>query len=110
MNATLKYIHISPRKTRLVSNIIEGKGISEALNILSLTNKAAARILEKILKSAIANAQQNNNIKDVDMLVIDNITVNNGPIWKRSIPRARGRATPIRKRTSHITVNLVQKQ
>ncbi len=104
--ATLKFVRTSPRKARLVANLIREKNISKALNILHFTNKLAARIIEKLLKSAIANAQENQKVDDVDSLVITTITVNEGPTWKRNMPRARGMADTIFKRTSHITIVL----
>ena len=104
--ATLRFIRTSPRKARLVANLIREKNIGKALNVLHFTNKLAARIIEKLLKSAIANAQENQKVDDVDSLIVSNITVNEGPTWKRSMPRARGSADTIFKRTSHITVVL----
>ncbi|MBI5183762.1 MAG: 50S ribosomal protein L22 [Nitrospinae bacterium] len=104
--AVLRYIHISPRKTRLVADLIRGKNVNDALNILTFTQKASARILERLLKSAIANAEAGKKVKDVDSLIISQIKVDGGSMWKRFMPRARGRTTPIRKRTSHITIVL----
>ncbi len=104
--AKLKFVRTSPRKTRLVADLIRRKNIGKALNILHFTNKLAARIVEKVLKSAIANAEENHKVDDVDSLIISSITVNEGPTWKRNMPRARGMATPIMKRTSHITIVL----
>lgn len=104
--AKLRFTRTSPRKARLVANLIREKNVGKALNILHFTNKLAARIIEKLLKSAIANAQENHKVDDVDSLVISNITVDEGPTWKRSMPRARGIATAILKRTSHIAIVL----
>lgn len=104
--AKLRFTRTSPRKARLVANLIREKNVGKALNILHFTNKLAARIIEKLLKSAIANAQENHKVDDVDSLVISNITVDGGPTWKRSMPRARGIATAILKRTSHIAIVL----
>lgn len=104
--ATLKHIRTSPRKARLVANLIREKNVAKALNILHFTNKLAARIIEKLLKSAIANAQENNKVDDVDALVVSKIIVNEGPTWKRQMARARGMACSILKRTSHITIVL----
>jgi large subunit ribosomal protein L22 len=89
----------------LVAELIQGKGSEEAMNILTFTKKAAAKILIKLLKSAIANATQKKTI-DIDRLYIKKITVDQGPTMKRYQPRALGRATMIRKRTSHITLVL----
>jgi large subunit ribosomal protein L22 len=96
---------MAPRKARLVADLIRGKGSEEALNILTFTKKAAAKILIKLLKSAIANATQKKTI-DIDRLYIKKIAVDQGPTMKRYQPRALGRATMIRKRTSHITIVL----
>ncbi len=104
--ATLKHVRTSPRKARLVANLIRNKNVATALNILHFTNKLAARIIERLLKSAIANAQENNKVDDVDSLVINKITVDEGPTWKRSMPRARGMSFAILKRTSHIAIVL----
>lgn len=103
--ATIRYIRTSPLRARQVVDLIRGKRADEALAILSHTPKAAARITEKLLRSAIANAGQKKRV-DVDLLVVTQAWVDGGPVMKRFLPRARGRATPIRKRTSHITLVL----
>jgi large subunit ribosomal protein L22 len=90
----------------MVVDTVRGKSVSQALSILSFTRKKAALPVQKLLKSAVANAAENDGISDVDTLVIDRITVDEGPTLKRYMPRARGRATPIRKRTSHIQIRL----
>ena len=100
-----KYIRISPTKVRLVTELIKGKQVEEAQTILKFTPKRAARIVLKVLNSAIANADQNPNI-DVDTLYVQNAFADGGPTLKRWMPRAMGRATRINKRTSHITVIL----
>ncbi len=105
VRARLRFVRIGPRKARLVAELIQGKGSEEAMNILTFTKKAAAKILIKLLKSAIANATQKKSI-DIDRLYIKKITVDQGPTMKRFQPRALGRATMIRKRTSHITLVL----
>ncbi|MBP1698926.1 MAG: ribosomal protein [Deltaproteobacteria bacterium] len=105
VNAKLKFVRIAPRKAQLVADLIRGKRSEEALNILTFTKKASAKIIIKLLKSAIANATQKKNI-DVDRLYIKKITVDQGPTMKRFQPRALGRATTIRKRASHITIVL----
>ncbi|OGP65115.1 MAG: 50S ribosomal protein L22 [Deltaproteobacteria bacterium RBG_13_53_10] len=89
----------------MVADLIRGKGSEEALNILTFTKKSAAKILVKLLKSAIANATQKKNV-DVDRLYVKMITVDQGPTLKRFQSRALGRATTIRKRTSHIQIVL----
>jgi large subunit ribosomal protein L22 len=108
VRAKLRFVRISPRKARLVADLIRGKKSEEALNILIFTRKAAARILIKLLKSAIANATQKKTV-DVDRLYVKKITVDQGPTMKRFTPRALGRATTIRKRTSHIHMVLDEK-
>lgn len=101
--AVAKFIRVSPRKTRLVAENIKGKGVEDALNILRFTPKKPAKILSKVLFSAISNAEQMPGV-DVDSLIVDTVMVNEGPTWKRIQPRAMGRAYRIRKRTSHITI------
>lgn len=105
--AIAKYQRVSPRKARLVARNVRGKGVEEALNILNFTPNKSAQIIYKVVKSALANAI-NNFDADPDDMVIDEITVNEGPAWKRFMPRAQGRANKIRKRTSHITVILAE--
>jgi large subunit ribosomal protein L22 len=105
VRARLRFVRVAPRKARLVADLIRGKESEEALNILTFTKKAAAKILIKLLKSAIANATQKKTI-DIDRLYIKKVTVDQGPTMKRYQPRALGRATMIRKRTSHITLVL----
>jgi large subunit ribosomal protein L22 len=105
VKARLRFARISPRKARLVADLVRGKRSEESLNILTFTKKAAAKIIIKLLKSAIANATQKKNI-DIDRLYIKQITVDQGPTMKRFQPRALGRATMIRKRTSHINIVL----
>ena len=101
--AVAKFLRVSPRKTRLVAENIRGKSVEEALNILKFTPKKPARFLSKVLYSAVANAEQLPGV-DVDSLVVDTVLVNEGPTWKRIMPRAMGRAYRVRKRTSHITI------
>ncbi len=103
--AVLRYIRLSPRKARLVIDLVRGRGVNEALSILALTPKRSARVIEKVVKSALANAEEK-KVEDVDSLVISKAWVDQGPTLKRFMPRARGRATPIRKRTSHIAIVL----
>ncbi len=107
--ATLRYAMISPRKVRVVIDLIRNKPVNEALNILKFLPKRAARIVEKLVKSAIANAENNHNM-NVDKLYIAEIYANGGPMLKRIRPRAQGRAFLIRKRTSHITVVLKERE
>lgn len=106
--AHARYVRISPRKVQVVIDLIRGKNVGEALSILKLTPRAAAPIVEKVLKSAIANAENNHNM-DVSKLYIAEIYANQGPTLKRYQPHARGRAFEIKKRTSHITVVLKER-
>lgn len=101
--AVSKFLRVSPRKVRLVAKNINGKPVEDALNILKFTPNKSAAILRKVLYSAIANAEQKPGV-DVDSLKVSSVIVNEGPTWKRIMPRAMGRAYRIRKRTSHITV------
>jgi len=103
--AVAKYVRISPHKVRLVTNILVGKKVAEALGILKFTPKRAAKVIEKTIKSAVANAEQHPDV-DVDNLYVKQIYADPGPILKRIRPRAVGRAYRIRKRTSHIVVIL----
>ncbi|PPI87866.1 50S ribosomal protein L22 [Candidatus Pantoea edessiphila] len=93
----------SAQKVRLVVNLIRGKKVSEALNILSYNHKKAASLVKKVLESAIANAEHNDG-SDIDELKIKKISVDEGPTMKRMMLRAKGRSDRIAKRTSHITV------
>ncbi|MFQ5882626.1 MAG: 50S ribosomal protein L22 [Candidatus Methylomirabilales bacterium] len=104
--AIAKFVRVPPRKARLVVDLIQGQDAGQALAIVRFTRKRTARIIEKLLKSAMANAQHNHGVRDVDRLFIKAAFVNEGPRWKRWQPRAMGRATPIQKRTSHITIIL----
>lgn len=103
--ATARTVRIAPRKARLVVDLIRGKNLSEAAAILRLTPKAASEVVEKVLKSAAANAVNNFNM-DQENLFVKEAFVNEGPRLKRYRPRARGRADMILKRTSHITIVL----
>ncbi|RLB04736.1 MAG: 50S ribosomal protein L22 [Deltaproteobacteria bacterium] len=105
VRAVSKYIRISPQKARLVADLIRGKDVDEALSILKFTPKKAARLIDKTLRSAIANAEQTKVI-DVDSLYVKKIYVDQGPTMKRWMAKAMGRASRILKRTSHITVVL----
>ena len=106
--ATLKYARISSRKVKIVADLIKGKDIHEALAILKYTPKASSEMLEKLLKSAIANAENNHNMAH-EKLYIDEIYANQGPTLKRIRPAAKGSAVRIRKRTSHITIVLKER-
>lgn len=106
--AKLSYARLSPQKTRLVVDMVRGKGVQEALNVLKFSPQKAAPIIAKLVSSAVANAEQK-GVNDVDRLYIKAITVDQGPVLKRFLPRAQGRATRIRKPTSHMTVILDEK-
>ncbi|SHF09968.1 LSU ribosomal protein L22P [Seinonella peptonophila] len=101
--AVVRTVRIAPRKARLVIDLIRGKSVEEALAILRFTPRAASPIIEKVLNSAVANAEHNYNL-DSNRLVVAKAFVDEGPTMKRFKPRAMGRASRINKRTSHITV------
>ncbi len=103
--AVAKFIRISPQKARLVVDLVRGKKLEEARTILKFTKKSAATVVDKVLKSALANATQNPNI-DEKVLYVKAIYVDQGPSLKRWRARAQGRAAGIKKRSSHITVIL----
>ena len=105
VKAVAKYVRISPVKVRRLIDAIKGKPVEAGLNILKFMPQKAAGIVEKTVRSAVSNADQNPDI-DVDMLVIRNIIVDQGPTLKRFRARARGRGTRILKRTAHITIIL----
>ena len=106
--ATLKYARISSRKVKIVADLIKGKDVDEALAIVKYTPKASSEIIEKLLKSAIANAENNHNMAH-EKLYVAEIYANQGPTLKRIRPAAKGRAVRIRKRTSHITIVLKER-
>ena len=101
--AKLKMVHISPQKARLVADQIRGLGVEKALETLAFSPKKGAQIVKKVLESAIANAEHNEGA-DIDELKVSTVFVDQGPVYKRIQPRAKGRANRIIKRTSHITV------
>ncbi len=107
--AKLSYARISSRKVKIVIDLIRNKPVGVALGILKNTPKAASEPVEKLLKSAIANAENNHNM-DVNSLYVAEIFACQGPTLKRIRPRAQGRAFRIRKRTSHITIVLKEKE
>ncbi len=106
--AVLKYIRVSPRKARLVIDLIRGRGVENALGTLEFSTKAVSAPISKLLRSAIANAENNMNL-DVDKLYVKKAFVDVGPTLKRMRPRAMGRGNAIRKRMSHITIVLDEK-
>ncbi|WP_042353175.1 50S ribosomal protein L22 [Bacillus massiliigorillae] len=107
--AVANTVRIAPRKVRLVIDLIRGKQVGEAIAILRHTPKSASPVVEKLLKSAMANAEHNYEM-DVNNLVVNEAFVNEGPTLKRFRPRAMGRASAINKRTSHITIVLSEKK
>jgi len=103
--ALARQIRISPQKARLIADLVRGKDVATAINTLRFMPKKGARILRKVIESALANASQNEAI-DVDTLYVKTIYIDGGPMLKRIMPRAQGRANRILKRSSHITVVL----
>ncbi len=103
--ATVRYARTNPTKARWVANLIRGRKVGEALQLLKYTKKHPAKVISKLLDSAVANAQVNRKI-DVETLVVRRIFVDQGPVFRRFRARAMGRVARIRKRTSHITVVL----
>ncbi|MEM1248021.1 MAG: 50S ribosomal protein L22 [Acidobacteriota bacterium] len=110
VTARLKHLQASPQKVRLVADLVRGKGVQDAVNILANTNKYAARPMEKLLKSAIANAENLDEMVDIDELFVKEIFVDGGPSLKRLRPAPQGRAYRILKRQSHITIKLDRRE
>ena len=112
VNAQLKYLRVSPRKVRLVADLVRGLTVDKARKQLALSKKSVSQSIAKLIESAVANAKENFKL-DVDAksnnLYIKKISVDKGPTLKRWLPRARGRATRINKRSSHISVILSEK-
>jgi large subunit ribosomal protein L22 len=107
MRAKLRYLRVSARKTRLVVDLVRGKTVAEAINILTFTRRSASEPVRKLIESAMANAEATN--ANVDRLFVDTIFVDEGPTLRRFRPRAMGRATRINKRTSHVTCVLAER-
>lgn len=107
VRATAKFVRVSPRKARLVADLVRGKTVPEARAILAFATRDAAVPVRKVLESAAANADHNHGMRS-DELVLAHVTIDPGPTIKRFRPRAMGRATPIMKRTSHITIGLAE--
>ncbi len=105
-SAKLRYMRISPRKARLVADLVRGENVELALRVLDFTRKRSAPIIGKLIRAAVANASDVDPSVDVDSLYVKSICVDGGPTLRRFRPRAQGRATRIRKRTSHILVEL----
>ena len=108
--ATGRFIRMSPQKARLVVDLIRGKDVNEALMVLKFTNKRATREIEKVVKSAVANATEKSENIDVDNLFIEQCFINEGPRLKRIRPAPMGRAYRYQRRTAHITVALGERE
>lgn len=108
VRAVAKYVRVAPRKARLVVDLIRGHPAEEAINILRFTTKQASKAVLKVLTSAVANAKQNAKVSE-EALFVSKAYVDQGPTLKRFRPRAMGRASRIRKRTSHITIVVAEK-
>lgn len=108
MKAELNYVRIAPRKMRLVADLVRRKKVRDAETVLKFSTKKGAPLLLKLLKSAAANAQ-NNFGRGSETLYISRLTVDQGPVFKRSMPRARGMASLVRKKTSHVSLVLGEK-
>ncbi|MBJ6762970.1 50S ribosomal protein L22 [Corallococcus sp. H22C18031201] len=107
--AHLRNVRMSPRKISTVAELIRGKPVEAALSILKFTKRAAARPVEKLIKSAVANATDKSKGQvDVDTLYVKTISVDQGPTQRRFMPRAMGRATPIKKKSAHVHVVLAE--
>ena len=107
--AVARYVRVSPRKARLVVDLVRGKSVDEAATILLFTDKGVAEVVGKVLASAVANAEHNLKIKP-ETLYVSETFVNEGPTLKRIQPRAMGRAFRIRKRSAHITIVVKQRE
>jgi large subunit ribosomal protein L22 len=107
--AVARFVRVPAQKARLVVDLIRGKDVNSALVQVQVAKRQAARIVEKVLRSAMANATQNHGVRDVDRLMVAQAYVNEGPTMKRIQPRAMGRAFRIRKRSSHITIVLQER-
>ena len=109
VRAQAKYVRMSPRKARLVAEHIRGRSVPEARAVLAFTSREAAGVLQKVLQSAVSNAEANHGIAE-DRLYVKTTYVDGGPVMKRWRARARGRVARIRKRTCHITVTLAERE
>ncbi|MEK7625119.1 MAG: 50S ribosomal protein L22 [Patescibacteria group bacterium] len=105
VTAQLRYYRMGPKKLRLIVDLIRGKRVTRAQSVLSLLNKKGAKPMLKLLNSAVANAKHNHNL-GLENLIVKSIMVDGGPVLKRFMPKAHGRATPVRERTSHVSLVL----
>ena len=103
-----RYIRMTPRKMRIVADEVRGMKVGKAVDVLTFSRKRAARPILKLIKSALSNADQKGDM-DLDNLVVAKLTIDQGPTYKRWMPRARGMATPVLKRTSHVSVVLEER-
>jgi large subunit ribosomal protein L22 len=110
VSAKLSALRVAPRKVRLVTDMIKGMEVHQAENQLRFTTKRSALPVLKLVRSALANAKNNAEVSEDEVLYVKDIRVDEGPVFKRSMPRARGRATMIRKKTSHISLILETKR
>lgn len=106
--ASLKYARVGCQKARLVADLVRGKNVNEAVKTLTFLNKKSALMIKKLIESAVANADYKKTM-DIDKLFVKTITVDGGPVLKRFMPRAQGRAFGLRKKTSHINVILEER-
>lgn len=107
VTAQLRYYRMGPRKLRLVVDLVRGHSVTRASTILAVLNKKGARPILKLINSAVANASHNHKLP-TDKLFVKQITVDGGPMLKRWMPKAHGRATPVRERTSHVMLTLAE--
>ena len=105
--AVVRHVRMSPRKMRVVANLVRGKSVYQAMSLLKLMPKKGAVVISKLIVSAVAHAEPQGEV-DVDKLVVRDCSVDNGPILKRFMPRAMGRANRIQSRTSHVTVRVTE--
>ena len=103
--AVVRHVRMSPRKMRIIANMVRGKRVDEAMGLLKVLPKKAAVVIRKLLISAVANAEHQGE-QDVDGLVVKTLMVDGGPVLKRFMPRAMGRANRINHRTSHVTITV----
>lgn len=101
--AVVRHVRMSPRKMRIIADMVRGKRVDEAMNLLRVMPKKAAVVIRKLLVSAVANAEHQ-GVEDVDALLVKGCSIDNGPILKRWMPRAMGRANRVQHRTSHVTI------
>ncbi|MDY6820478.1 MAG: 50S ribosomal protein L22 [Deferribacterota bacterium] len=104
--AIIKRVRVSPRKARVVADMVRGRNVDDALRLLHFNRRKSSLFISKAIKSAVANAEENKSYRDIEKLYISVLKIDDGPVYKRFMPRAFGRASMIRKKTSHVTVIL----